>query len=50
LVVLSNLVSINSVLIEQGLPQNVRLKKLNEIAIGQIRSLLESSAVKKITR
>ena len=50
LVVLSNLESINSVLIEQGLPQNVRLKKLNEIAISQMRSLLESSAVKKITR
>jgi len=49
LVVLSNLESINSVLIEQGLPQNVRLKKLNEIAISQMRSLLESSAVKKIT-
>jgi len=50
LVVLSNLESINSVLIEQGLPQNVRLKKLNETAISQMRSLLESSAVKKITR
>ena len=50
LVVLSNLESINSVLIEQGLPQNVRLKKLNEIAISQMRSLLESSAVKKLTR
>ena len=49
LVVLSNLESINSVLIEQGLPQNVRLKKLNEIAISQMRSLLESSAVKKLT-
>jgi hypothetical protein len=49
LVVLSNLESINSVLIEQGLPQNVRLKKLNEIAISQMRLLLESSAVKKIT-
>ena len=50
LVVLSNLESINSVLIEQGLPQNVRLKKLNETAISQMRSLLESSAVKKLTR
>jgi len=50
LVVLSNLESINSVLIEQGLPQNVRLKKLNEVAISQMRSLLESSAVKKLTR
>lgn len=50
LVVLSNLESINSVLIEQGLPQNIRLKKLNEIAISQMRSLLQSSAVKNLKR
>jgi len=46
----SNLESINSVLIEQGLPQNIRLKKLNEIAISQMRSLLQSSAVKNLKR
>ena len=48
LVVLSNLESINSILIEQALPQNVRLKKLNEIAINQMKSLIESNIVKKL--
>ena len=48
LVVLSNLESINSILIEQALPQNVRLKKLNEIAISQMKSLIESNIVKKL--
>jgi len=48
LVVLSNLESINSILIEQALPQNIRLKKLNEIAISQMKSLIESNIVKKL--
>ena len=38
LVVLTNLESLNSVLIRQGLPQPERLLKLNEIAITQMRS------------
>jgi len=50
LVVLSNLESINSILIEQALPQNVRLKKLNEIAISQMKSLIESNIVKKLEK
>ena len=50
LVVLSNLESINSILIEQALPQNVRLKKLNEIAISQMKSLIESKIVKKLEK
>lgn len=42
LVCLSNLENINSIYITEGLPQNERLKKLNEIAIAQMRILTES--------
>lgn len=48
LVVLSNLESINAVLIRQNLPQNERLRKLNEIAITQMKSLFTNSAVKRL--
>lgn len=48
LVVLSNLESINSVLIHQGLTQSERLEKLNGIAITQMTSLLKSSEMKKL--
>lgn len=41
LVVLTNLESLNSVLARQGSPQPERLLKLNEIAISQMRTLLE---------
>ncbi len=44
LVVLTNLESLNSVLVRQGLPQPERLLKLNEIAITQMRTLLSSNA------
>ena len=40
LVVLSNLESINSVLINQSLAQPERLTQLNHIAIAQMKSLL----------
>jgi hypothetical protein len=46
LVVLTNLESLNSVLIRQGLPQPERLLKLNEIAITQMRSLLSANNAK----
>lgn len=49
LVVLSNLESLNSVLIHQGLPASERLRQLNTIAIVQVRSLLASTAVKRLT-
>ncbi len=42
LVVLSNLESINAVLIEQGLPQSERLQKLNDVAITQMKSLIRN--------
>jgi hypothetical protein len=49
LVVLSNLESLNSVLIRQELPQAERLLKLNQIAITQMRSLLTSASIKRLT-
>jgi hypothetical protein len=48
LVVLSNLESINAVLIHQDLPQSDRLLQLNKIAILQMKSLLENTSMKKI--
>ncbi len=47
LVVLSNLESINAVLIRQGLLQSERLKQLNQIAITQMTSLVNNSNLKK---
>jgi len=48
LVVLSNLESINAVLIHQGKPQSERLLQLNTIAITQMRSLLNSKQIKNL--
>ena len=48
LVVLSNLESINAVLIHQGLPQPERLKQLNTIAITQMKSLVGNKHLKKL--
>ena len=48
LVVLTNLESLNSVLIRQGLSQPERLRKLNEIAISQMRTLLAANNVKRL--
>ena len=48
LVVLSNLESINAVLIHQGLPQSERLQQLNKIAITQMKSLVQNSSLKKL--
>ena len=48
LVVLTNLESLNSVLIRQGLPAPERLLKLNEIAITQMRTLLSGSAARQL--
>ncbi|KAI5912119.1 KilA-N domain-containing protein [Thauera sp. 2A1] len=48
LVVLSNLESINAVLIHQGLPASERLAQLNGIAITQMRSLLSATAIKRL--
>ena len=48
LVVLSNLESINALLIRDGLTQSDRLEKLNKIAIEQLKSLLTHKAIKKL--
>lgn len=48
LVVLSNMESINAVLIHQGLQQNERLLQLNKIAITQMKSLLKNRGLKKL--
>jgi hypothetical protein len=48
LVVLTNLESLNAVLIRQGLPQPDRLHKLNEIAISQMCILLADNTIKRL--
>ncbi len=48
LVVLSNMESINALLIGQGLPQSERLIQLNKVAITQMKSLLASNTMKKL--
>ena len=48
LVVLSNMESINALLIQQGLSQNERLVQLNIVAITQMKTLVESSTLKKL--
>jgi hypothetical protein len=48
LVVLSNLESINAVLITQGLSQPIRLAQLNKIAINQMKSLTANKPIKKL--
>ena len=48
LVVLSNMESINALLIQQGLSQSDRLIQLNKVAITQMKSLLGNPAMKKL--
>ena len=48
LVVLTNLESLNAVLIRQGLSQAERLLKLNDIAISQMRSLLADAHIQRL--
>ena len=50
LVVLSNIESVNSVLIRQGLNQRVRLIQLNAIAITQMKSLLGNANIAKLKK
>jgi hypothetical protein len=47
LVVLSNMESINALLIRQGLLQSERLVQLNSTAITQMRSLLQNNNLQK---
>lgn len=48
LVVLSNMESINALLIRQELTQKERLIQLNKVAITQMKSLIESKSIKKL--
>jgi KilA-N domain len=48
LVVLSNMESINAVLIHNGLNQTERILQLNQMAIIQMKSLLQNSSIKKL--
>jgi hypothetical protein len=50
LVVLSNMESINALLIRQGLPQKDRLIQLNNTAITQMKSLVDATLVKKLSQ
>ena len=49
LICLSNMENINSVLIEEGIPQGERLVKLNQIAIQQMQ-VLEDNASRKLLK
>ena len=48
LVCLANLESFNAEFIRQGFLQSERLKKLNQIAVVQIKSLISSESIKKL--
>ena len=45
LIVLSNLESINGLLVSQGLSQHERLVQLNNVAIVQMKSLIGNSSI-----
>jgi hypothetical protein len=47
-VVLSNMESINAVLIHNGLSQSERLTQLNKMAISHMKSLINNSSIKKL--
>ena len=47
LICLSNLESLNAILIKEGLDQSPRLKKLNQTAISQMKSLVGNGISKK---
>ncbi|MPM11480.1 hypothetical protein SDC9_57826 [bioreactor metagenome] len=48
LLVMTNLENINALLIEQGLPQEERLRKLRDIVIYQIKTLTESKGAREL--
>jgi hypothetical protein len=48
LLVLANLESMNAEFIRMGLPQGERLRKLNSIAIAQLKSLIGNTNIKKL--
>jgi len=48
LVCLANMENLNAVFINEGLEQNERLTRLNQIAITQMKLLLDDKVVKKL--
>ncbi|MDR0876204.1 MAG: KilA-N domain-containing protein [Clostridiales Family XIII bacterium] len=48
LIVLSNMESINALLINQGMPQGERLVQLNQVAITQMTSLVNNHHIKQL--
>lgn len=48
LVVLSNMESINALLISQGITPSERLRELNKVAITQMKSLIKNKAIKQL--
>jgi len=48
LVCLANLENLNAVFIDEGILQSERLHKLNQIAIGQMRILLQNNSLKML--
>jgi hypothetical protein len=50
LVCLSNLESLNSVMIGDGMPQAERITKLNAVAIHQMEILVGDSRIEKLDR
>ena len=50
LVVLSNMESINALLIQQDIPKNERLLELNKIAIAQMKSLLSNKSINNLQK
>lgn len=50
LLVLSNLESLNALLIEKGVSQGERLKQLNSTAIQQLKSLTNNKSVHKLDK
>ncbi len=49
LLVMTNLESMNAEFIRMGLPQQERLKKLNEVAVNQLKTLLANVSLLKIS-
>jgi len=50
LICLANLESLNTLLINEGLSQRIRLERLNKIAIQQMKILTDDSGVKRLEK
>lgn len=48
LIVLTNMESYNAEMIKSGIPQSERLSRLNQMAISQMKSLINSPTIKKL--